>query len=49
VPTSPLRVNLYDAPLPRRPDAHRLIDISRTRFGRQRAEVEERIARFLAA
>jgi len=49
VPTSPLRVNLYDAPHPRRVDARRLIDISRTRFGRPRAEVEERIARFLAA
>lgn len=49
VPTSPLRVNLYDAASPRRPDASRVIDISRRRFGRPRAEVEERIGRFLAA
>jgi len=48
-PTSPLRLKLYDAPLPRRPDAHRLIEISRVRFGRSRADVEARIARFLAA
>jgi hypothetical protein len=49
VPTSPLRINLYDIPQQRRPDAHRLIEISRRRFGRPRAEVEERISRFLAA
>jgi Helicase HerA, central domain len=49
VPSSPLRLNLYGAPLPRRPDACRLIEISRYRFGRPRAEVEQRIARFLAA
>src|SRR5262249_48690731 len=49
VPTSPLRVNLYDAPLGRRPNAGRLIDLSRARFGRPRAEVEKRISRFLAA
>ena len=49
VPTSPLRLNLYDAPLPRRPDPRRLIEISRKRFGRSREEVEDRIARFLAA
>jgi hypothetical protein len=49
VPTSPLRLNLYGAPLPRRPDAHRLIEISRNRFGRPRKEVEQRIRRFLAA
>ena len=48
VPTSPLRVGLYDAPLPRRPDARRLIELSRERFGRPRAEVEKRISRFLA-
>jgi hypothetical protein len=33
---------------PRRPDAHRLIEISRNRLGRPRAEVEQRISRFLA-
>jgi hypothetical protein len=49
VPTSPLRLNLYDAPPPRRPDAERLIEISRKRFGRPRAEIEERIICFFAA
>jgi hypothetical protein len=49
VPTSPVRLNLYCGPLPRRPDAHRLIEISRMRFGRPRTEVEQRISRFLAA
>src|SRR4051794_15682021 len=49
VPTSPLRLNLYDAPRPHRPEAHRLIGISRRRFGRPRADIEERISRFLAA
>ena len=48
-PTSPIRLDLYDAPRPRRPDAHRLIDASRMRFGRPRAEVERRIARYLAS
>jgi hypothetical protein len=47
VPTSPIRFNLYDAPQPRRPDAHRLIETSRMRFGRPRAEVEARISKFL--
>ena len=49
VPTSPIRLNLYDAPHPRRPDAHRLIETSRMRFGRPRAEVEARISKFLSA
>ena len=49
VPSSPMRLSLYDAPLPRRPNARRLIDISRRRFGQRRADVEERIGRFLAA
>ena len=48
VPSSPLRLDLYDAPPPRRRDARRLIGTSRKRFGRPRAEVEERIGRFLA-
>ena len=47
-PTSPIRFELYDAPPVRRPDAYRLIDISRQRFGRPRREVEARIRRFLA-
>jgi hypothetical protein len=34
---------------PRRPDAGRLIEISRNRFGRPRAEIEQRISRSLAA
>src|SRR5208283_3007247 len=46
-PTSPIRINLYDAPRPRRPDPHRLIATSRMRFGRPRAEVETRISKFL--
>jgi hypothetical protein len=46
-PTSPIRFDLYDAPRPRRPDAHRLINTSRLRFGRPRREVEARIQRFL--
>jgi GTPase SAR1 family protein len=49
VPSSALRLDLFDAPLPRRPDAHRLIELSRNRFGRPRAEIEARISRFLAA
>jgi hypothetical protein len=47
-PTSPIRFELYDASRPRRPDAHRLIDTSRQRFGQPRHEVEARIRRFLA-
>ena len=49
VPTSPLRLDLQPPPAPRRPNAARLIDLSRRRFGRPRAEIEDRIARFLAA
>ena len=37
VPTSPIRIDLYDAPRERRPDAHRLVETSRRRFGRPRA------------
>jgi len=48
-PSSPLRLDLYDAPHMRRPDARRLVAASRARFGRPRAEVERRVARFLAA
>ena len=48
-PTSPLRINLSDAPRSRRDHAHRLIRTSRDRFGRPRGEVEDRIRRFLAA
>jgi hypothetical protein len=47
VPSSPIRLDLYDAPLARRQDAHRLVNASRLRFGRPREEVEARISRFL--
>jgi hypothetical protein len=47
VPSSPILMNLYNAPPERRPDAHRLIETSRYRFGRPRAQVEARIRRFL--
>jgi hypothetical protein len=49
LPTSPIRLNLHDAPRSRRQNPHRLIGTSRMRFGRPRKEVEERIRRFLAA
>ena len=49
VPSSPIRLSLYDAPLARRPAAHRLVDISSMRFGRPRTEVEARIRKFLGA
>src|SRR5205814_166240 len=49
VSTSPIRLDLYDAPRPSRHDARRLIETSRRRFGRPRQEIEERIGRFLAA
>src|SRR3954452_21742148 len=48
VPTSPLRLNLYPAPRVRRTSATRLVEISRHRFGRPRADIERRISRFLA-
>jgi hypothetical protein len=49
VPTSPIRLDLYDATSLRRQSVHRLIETSRTRFGRPRADVEARIARFLSS
>jgi hypothetical protein len=49
VPTSPIRLDLYDAPHARRQSAHRLVNTSRMRFGRPRGEVEDRIRKFLAA
>jgi hypothetical protein len=49
VPSSPIRLDLYDAARSRRRgDVHRLIDASRRRFGRPRAEVERRINQSLA-
>jgi hypothetical protein len=47
-PTSPIPMQLYDAPRERRPDPHRLVEISRQRFGRPRSAVEARIRRFLS-
>ncbi|WP_292534007.1 hypothetical protein [Methylocystis sp.] len=47
-PTSPIPFHLYPAPRPLRPSAHRLIDTNRSRFGRDRTEVEKKIRRFLA-
>lgn len=47
VPTSPIRLYLAEAPYAHRQSVHRLIETSRLRFGRPRAEVEARIARFL--
>jgi hypothetical protein len=49
VPTSPLRLKLHGMPLARRTNVHRLIETSRSRFGRPRSEVEERIRCFLEA
>ncbi len=46
-PTSPIRLRLRPAPAALPTDTERLIAISRARFGRPRAEVEGRIARFL--
>ncbi len=49
VPSSPIRLDLLDAPAGRRQgQVHRLINTSRLRFGRPRAEVEARIREFLA-
>jgi hypothetical protein len=48
-PTSPVRFNLYPAPAPGPVDPRHLISLSQRRFGRPRAEVEARIARFLGA
>ena len=49
VPSSPIRLDLYNASPSRRQSAHRLISTSRMRFGRPRAEVEARIRQFLGA
>ncbi len=47
LPSSPIRLDLYDAPQARRQSVHRLIETSRAQFGRPRAEVEARISKFL--
>jgi hypothetical protein len=49
VPTNPLHIELPEPPRPANANPHRLIANSRIRFGRDRARVEARIARFLAA
>jgi hypothetical protein len=49
VPTSPLRLSLFDTPPVRRPSVHRLVETSRARFGRPKREIEQRIERFLRA
>jgi hypothetical protein len=49
VPTSPMRLALFDTPPIRRPSVHRLVETSRARFGRPRREVEDRIEKFLRA
>jgi hypothetical protein len=46
-PTSPIRLVLHNVPPARRHRVHRLVDVSRLRFGRSRHEVEARINRFL--
>lgn len=48
LPSSPLRIDLYDAPTPRRSTVDRLIALSRHRFGRPRANIERRIDAFLS-
>ena len=48
-PTSPIRFDLLPSPPPLRPNADRLIQTSRDRFGRHRADVEARVTKFLLA
>jgi hypothetical protein len=48
VPASPTRLDLHAASVPRRPDVHKLLAHSASRFGRPRREVEAWINRFLA-
>jgi uncharacterized protein DUF87 len=48
-PTSPVRLELHQAPPIRRQSTHRLTNTSQMRFGRPRAEVEARIRKFLEA
>ena len=49
LPSSPIRLDLFNAPPVRRVTADRLVAISRMRFGRPRVEVETRIRQFLGA
>jgi hypothetical protein len=49
VPSSPTRFKLHDAPIAPYPDPHRRIEASARRFGRPRAQVEQRIRDFLAS
>lgn len=47
-PSSPIPLKLAAAPSARRPDTHRLCQVSRLRFGRPRDRIEAQVARFLA-
>jgi len=49
VPSSPLRLDLYEAPPARRASVARLVETSRMRFGSDHQRVESRILRFLGA
>ena len=46
-PSSPRRIDLYPPPRPLHGSAQRLAGNSRIRFGRPRAEVEQRLSRFM--
>ena len=48
-PSSPIRLDLHQAPHPCHHSVQRLINISRMRFGKPRQDVEQKIRRFLAA
>lgn len=48
LPSSPIRLDLFEAPSVDLRNVHRLITTSRMRFGRPRADVESRIRKFLA-
>lgn len=47
VPSSPLRLALFPTPSTRRSSLRRLTETSRNRFGTPRAQVEERVRKFL--
>lgn len=47
VPTSPMRLDLFEAPHANRQSLRRLVETSRLRFGRPRVQIEQRIRKFL--